>query len=131
MTAWTIPALPAAAKKSSKNRVRTAIRSHVRRFSIGYASKFNVPSAILNWEEVSGKNDYGSLVYIAEIKGATTAENPAVVPYYRDDSCFDDGTGTNPGPHTGGRGPDACIDAVMEALTKDKIIPFLRTQPVP
>jgi hypothetical protein len=57
---------------------------------------FNVPSAILNWEEVSGANDYGSLVYIVEIKGATTAENPAVVPYYRDDACLDDGTGDNP-----------------------------------
>src|SRR6266704_3448365 len=32
------------------------------------------------------------------IKGATTAENPAVVPYYRDDSCLDDGTGDNPVP---------------------------------
>jgi len=57
---------------------------------------FNVPSAVLNWEEVSGKNDYGSLVYIVEIKGATTAENPAVVPYYRDDSCLDNGTGDDP-----------------------------------
>ena len=57
---------------------------------------FNVPSALLNWEEVSGASDYGSLVYIQEIKGATTAENPAVVPYYRDDSCLDDGTGDNP-----------------------------------
>jgi len=28
----------------------------------------------------------------------TTAENPAVVPYYRDDSCLDDGTGDNPVP---------------------------------
>ena len=59
---------------------------------------FNVPSAILNWEEVSGANDYGSLVYIVEIKGATTAENPAVVPYYRDDACLDDGTGDDPVP---------------------------------
>ena len=31
------------------------------------------------------------------MKGATTLENPAVVPYYRDDSCLDDGTGDNPG----------------------------------
>jgi hypothetical protein len=59
---------------------------------------FNAPSAVLNWEEVSGANDYGSLVYIVEIKGATTAENPAVVPYYRDDACLDDGTGDNPVP---------------------------------
>ncbi|TMB46007.1 MAG: hypothetical protein E6J55_02815 [Deltaproteobacteria bacterium] len=57
---------------------------------------FNAPTAVLNWEEVSGASDNGSLVYIVEIKGATTAENPAVVPYYRDDSCLDDGTGDDP-----------------------------------
>src|SRR5581483_1664677 len=57
---------------------------------------FNAPSALLNWEEVSGAADHGSLVYIVEMKGATTAENPAVVPYYRDDACLDDGTGDNP-----------------------------------
>ncbi|HZR81876.1 MAG TPA: Ig-like domain-containing protein [Candidatus Binatia bacterium] len=59
---------------------------------------FNVPSAMLNWEEVSGASDFGSLVYITEFKGATTAENPAVVPYYRDDACLDDGTGDDPVP---------------------------------
>jgi len=59
---------------------------------------FNAPSAVLNWEEVSGAGDNGTLVYIVEIKGATTAENPAVVPYYRDDACLDDGTGDNPVP---------------------------------
>jgi len=57
---------------------------------------FNVPSAILNWEEMSGAGDAGSLVYIVELKGATTLENPAVVPYYRDDACLDDGTGDDP-----------------------------------
>jgi hypothetical protein len=57
---------------------------------------FSVPSAVLNWEQVSGAADAGSLVYIVEIKGATTAENPAVVPYYRDDACLDDGTGDDP-----------------------------------
>lgn len=57
---------------------------------------FNAPSAILNWEEISGAGSNGSLVYIVEIKGATTAENPAVVPYYRDDACLDDGTGDDP-----------------------------------
>jgi hypothetical protein len=57
---------------------------------------FSAPTAILNWEEVSGANDNGSLVYIVEIKGATTAVNPAVVPYYRDDACLDDGTGDDP-----------------------------------
>src|SRR6185369_732413 len=57
---------------------------------------FNAPSALLNWEEVSGFGDNGSLVYIIELKGATTLVNPAVVPYYRDDSCLDDGTGDDP-----------------------------------
>jgi hypothetical protein len=59
---------------------------------------FNAPSAILNWEQIAGRNDFGSLVYIVEIKGATTLVNPAVVPYYRDDKCLDDGTGDNPIP---------------------------------
>jgi hypothetical protein len=57
---------------------------------------FNVPSAILNWEQISGAGDAGSLVYILELKGATTLVNPAVVPYYRDDKCLDDGTGDDP-----------------------------------
>jgi hypothetical protein len=59
---------------------------------------FNVPSAILNWEQISGAGDTGALVYIVELKGATTAVNPAVVPYYRDDACLDDGTGDDPVP---------------------------------
>jgi Bacterial Ig domain len=57
---------------------------------------FSPPTALFQWEEVSGAGDNGSLVYIAELKGATTLENPAVVPYYRDDACLDDGTGDNP-----------------------------------
>ncbi len=44
----------------------------------------------------SGAGDAGSLVYIVELKGATTLVNPAVVPYYRDDACLDDGTGDDP-----------------------------------
>ncbi|HXC50129.1 MAG TPA: Ig-like domain-containing protein [Candidatus Limnocylindrales bacterium] len=59
---------------------------------------FNIPSALLNWEEVSGAGDAGSLVYIIEMKGATTLVNSAVVPYYRDDACLDDGTGDDPVP---------------------------------
>jgi hypothetical protein len=57
---------------------------------------FSVPTAILNWEQVSGAGDAGSLVYIVEIAGPTTALNPAVVPYYRDEACLDDGTGDDP-----------------------------------
>jgi hypothetical protein len=56
----------------------------------------NVPATILTWEQVSGAGDSGSLVYVLENKGPTSATEPAVVPYYRDDKCFDDGTGDDP-----------------------------------
>lgn len=59
---------------------------------------FDVPLANLRWEQVSGRDDFGSLVYIFELTGPTTAANPLVVPYYRDDKCFDDGTGDDPVP---------------------------------
>ena len=59
---------------------------------------FDVPVALLKWEQVSGVDDSGSLVYVLENKGATTLTNPTVVPFYRDDKCFDDGTGDNPVP---------------------------------
>jgi hypothetical protein len=57
---------------------------------------FTKPLAFLNWEQVSGKNDNGSLVYLFEAKNAQAFENPLVVPYYRDDACLDDGTGDDP-----------------------------------
>jgi hypothetical protein len=63
---------------------------------------FNICSAIDNPEEWAGP--YGGIVYVAELVGYTSAFNPAVVPYYRDDGCLDDGTGdgnTRPGPAAG------------------------------
>ncbi|MGH8459239.1 MAG: hypothetical protein ACRESV_07805, partial [Nevskiales bacterium] len=42
---------------------------------------FNLTLAFNNWEQVSGKGDLGSLVYIFENKGPTSYGNPAVVPY--------------------------------------------------
>jgi hypothetical protein len=57
---------------------------------------FNVPLAFDVWEQVSGKGRAGSLVYVFEMTGATSLGNPAVVPYYRDDACLDDGTGDDP-----------------------------------
>ena len=53
-------------------------------------------AGVPQWEEVSGAGTTGSLVYVVELKGATTLVNPAVVPYYRDDKCLDDGTGDDP-----------------------------------
>ncbi|MGH2693037.1 MAG: calcium-binding protein [Actinomycetota bacterium] len=55
-------------------------------------------SAIENWEQIAGVGDNGSLVYIWELSGATSLTNAVAVPYYRDDACFDDGTGDNPVP---------------------------------
>ena len=58
---------------------------------------FAVCSAMNNPEEIAG-NGFG-LVYEFELTGATAAAgNAAVVPYYRDDACYDDGTGDAPAP---------------------------------
>lgn len=59
-------------------------------------ASFNLPLAFANWEQVSAKGDLGSLVYTFELKGLTSLATPAVVPYYRDDACLDDGTGDDP-----------------------------------
>ena len=57
---------------------------------------FDLPLALYRWEQVSGEGDAGSLVYLFELMSPTSAGNPAVVPYYRDDACLDDGTGDDP-----------------------------------
>lgn len=57
---------------------------------------FNLALGFNNWEQVSGKGDTGSLVYIFELKNAQALSNPLIVPYYRDDACLDDGTGDDP-----------------------------------
>lgn len=59
---------------------------------------FTKPLAFFNWEQVAGAKDNGSLVYMLEMKNASSLINPAVTPYYRDDACLDDGTGDNPSP---------------------------------
>ncbi len=67
---------------------------------------FTKPLAFLNWEQVSGRGDNGSLVYIFEMKNPQALENPTVVPYYRDDACLDDGTGDDPSPRANPGDPD-------------------------
>lgn len=57
---------------------------------------FDLPSAIERWEQVAGTGDAGSLVYLFELTGPSSAVNFLAVPYYRDDKCLDDGTGDNP-----------------------------------
>jgi hypothetical protein len=65
----------------------------------------------LNYEEVTGP--YGTLIHRLSVKQYTggTAYSLATIPYYRDDACFDDGTGTDPGPHLKRRGVDPVLDS--------------------
>ena len=67
---------------------------------------FSGVNAGLNWEQIAGP--YGTLVSRSQIHKATpgSAHSVVAVPYYRDDACFDDGTGSNPGPHIDGRDVD-------------------------
>jgi hypothetical protein len=54
---------------------------------------------LLQWEEVDGPA--GALVERWTVRQATpggVAQSLVTFPYYRDDSCFDDGTGNDPGP---------------------------------
>ncbi|MGI8608310.1 MAG: hypothetical protein ACR2MY_03635 [Candidatus Dormibacteria bacterium] len=69
---------------------------------------FSGPPGELAWEEMTGS--YGTLV---ERWTAQTTSPAGVVigaatsmPYYRDDSCFDDGTGNDPGPKINLRSKD-------------------------
>lgn len=81
-------------------------------------ASFNLPLAFANWEQVSAKGDLGSMVYTFELKGATSLATPAVVPYYRDDACLDDGTGDDPvqRPYPGETSTDARVVAGYEQL---------------
>ncbi|MBI4728152.1 MAG: hypothetical protein HY775_01410 [Acidobacteria bacterium] len=67
---------------------------------------FSGPAGLLNWEEIAGGN--GTLVTRWTIERHTAGDAYQVIatPYYRDDSCFDDGTGSDPGPHLNGRNAD-------------------------
>jgi hypothetical protein len=63
---------------------------------------FEAANAGLSWAETTGP--WGTIVDRTQIDQATdltpggAAQDVAAVPYYRDDSCFDDGTGNDPGP---------------------------------
>ena len=61
---------------------------------------FSGPPGELQWEEVDGP--WGALVERWTVHQVTPAGTAlaavATNPYYRDDSCFDDGTGNSPGP---------------------------------
>jgi len=67
---------------------------------------FSGVNAGLNWEQISGP--HATLVSRTQVHKATpgSAHSVVSVPYYRDDACFDDGTGSNPGPHVDPRRVD-------------------------
>jgi hypothetical protein len=67
---------------------------------------FDGPVGALNWEEIAGPN--GGVVTRWSIKKHTGGDAYTLIatPYYRDDSCFDDGTGNDPGPHLNSRSVD-------------------------
>jgi hypothetical protein len=63
--------------------------------------QFSQANAALEWSVTSGPN--GTVVdrYTTrpdDVTAGGLAQSTVAVPYYRDDSCFDDGTGTDPGP---------------------------------
>ena len=64
---------------------------------------FSGPASQLNWEQISGP--HGSVVTRWTIKEHNAGDAYSLIaqPYYRDDSCFDDGTGSSPGPKLRGR----------------------------
>jgi hypothetical protein len=63
---------------------------------------FESANAALQWNETTGP--FGTIVDRYQIDKATDVtpggapQSLFALPYYRDDSCFDDGTGTDPGP---------------------------------
>jgi hypothetical protein len=64
----------------------------------------------LSYEQVSGPT--GSMVFRTTITQHSVGDAYALLamPYYRDDACFDDGTGSDPGLHVNGAKTDPVVD---------------------
>ena len=70
---------------------------------------FNGP--LPTWEQIGG--DFGTFVdrlFVKHVNGGA-AYSLVTTPYYRDDSCFDDGTGSDPGIRQRPRAVDTDIDS--------------------
>jgi hypothetical protein len=70
---------------------------------------FTPTNAGLAWSQVAGPN--GTIVdrittNLERVTPGGAAQSAVAVPYYRDDACFDDGTGTDPGPKVKKRSGD-------------------------
>jgi len=62
---------------------------------------FSRANAALEWNEIAGP--HGTIVDrvttdVRDLNPGGAAQSVVATPYYRDDACFDDGTGTDPGP---------------------------------
>jgi hypothetical protein len=59
-------------------------------------------NAALGWSQTSGPDgtivDRQQIDRVTDLTPGGAAQSVVAVPYYRDDSCFDDGTGSDPGP---------------------------------
>src|SRR5207237_3272977 len=65
----------------------------------------------LGYEEATGP--FGTWIERTSVRQVTAgaAYGLTTTPYYRDDSCFDDGTGTDPGLHVKPRAVDPTVDS--------------------
>ncbi len=71
---------------------------------------FGDANAALTWSQVTGPK--GTIIdrtsaTLDDISPGGAAQSLVAVPYYRDDACFDDGTGSDPGPELHPRNPNA------------------------
>jgi hypothetical protein len=82
---------------------------------------FSPPSNAFFWEQIAGPS--GSLVirnFLREITPGGAAHSVVGIPYYRDDSCFDDGTGTDPGPRRRERSSRELMSYRMKGSAVDR-----------
>ncbi len=93
--------------------------------------RFSGVNQLLQWEQVTGPN--GTLVsrfHVEEPNPGAAAHGVVATPYYRDDATFDDGTGSNPGPHLHRRNLDeGSGDARYETYTVTDPDGSTRTMP--
>src|SRR3712207_5039707 len=78
--------------------IRRPPRSTLFPYTTLFRSKAN---AALEWNEIAGP--HGTIVDrittdVRDLSPGGAAQSVVATPYYRDDACFDDGTGTDPGP---------------------------------
>jgi hypothetical protein len=88
---------------------------------------FSGPMGTLNWDETTGP--YGTFVDRITVKQVTAGSGYTLVttPYYRDDSCFDDGTGSDPGPHIDAKTTDRGFDSNQQPRECWKPDPVYKT----